>query len=244
MWVADSAPSPIPASRRRRVASGIVDIAIITAVGILTPLPPAGRLAAGLLTAALMTLAQALTGASPGQLLASIRLRRAISPTDPPGGAAAERAWLFTLAALPTFGVLPLAMVVSMDAGGWHRTWYDRMAGTIVVDKERSPELVRVVTANGRLFTVTQPTVVGRAPDPLPGRASRLLVDFQDDPSVSKTHALLEPVRGGVLITDLYSTNGTHAEDAHGVHRLSPGRAQTVERGRRVYFGDAECTIQ
>ncbi|WP_257210335.1 FHA domain-containing protein [Actinomyces ruminis] len=242
--MADSVPSPLPASRRRRVVSGIVDVAIVAAVGLLVPLPPAGRLAAGLVTAVLMTLAQAFTGASPGQALASIRLRRAIRPTVPPGTAAAERAWLFTLAGLPTFGVLPLAMVMSMDASGWHRTWYDRMAGTVVVAKERRPELVRVATANGRLFTVTQPTVLGRAPDPLPGRASRLLADFQDDPSVSKTHALLEPVRGGVLITDLNSTNGTHAEDAHGIHRLTPGRPQTVERGRRVYFGDAECTIR
>ncbi|QHO90422.1 RDD family protein [Actinomyces sp. 432] len=208
------------------------------------PLPPAARLAAGTAVAGLMILLQARSGASPGQALVSVRLRRAIRPTDPPGRAAVERAWLFALAALPTFGVLPVVMVMSTDDGGWRRTWYDRMAGTVVIAKERDPVPVQLVTANGHLLTVTQPTVLGRAPDPLPGRASRLLPSFQDDPSVSKTHALLEPARSGMRVTDLNSTNGTHAEDSQGIHRLRPGQAQVVERGRRVYFGDTECVIR
>ncbi|WP_143013768.1 FHA domain-containing protein [Actinomyces ruminicola] len=242
--MAASAPSPLPASRIRRVIAGVIDIVIIAGAGVLVPLPPAARLAVGIAIAGVITLAQARTGASPGQALTSIRLRRAIRPTDPPGGAAVERAWLFILASLPTFGILPLIMVMSTEDGGWRRTWYDRMAGTVVIAREHGPEPVQLVAANGHLLTVSQPTVLGRAPAPLPGRTSRLLPGFQEDPSVSKTHALLEPVRGGVVITDLNSTNGTHVEDARGVHRLVPGRAQTVERGRRVYFGDAECMIR
>ncbi|WP_136313200.1 MULTISPECIES: FHA domain-containing protein [Actinomyces] len=242
--MAASAPSPLPASRLRRVLSGVVDVVTTVGVGILLPAPAAARLAVGIAVAGVMTLVQARTGASLGQALTSVRLRRAVSPTQPPGMAAIERAWLFLLAALPTFGFLPIVMVMSTDDGGWRRTWYDRMAGTVVIAKEHGPKPVQLVAANGRLLTISQPTVLGRAPDPLPGGAGRVVAAFQDDPSVSKTHALIEPARGGVLVTDLNSTNGTHAEDAEGVHRLIPGQARAVERGRRVYFGDSECTIR
>ena len=58
---------------------------------------------------------------------------------------------------------------------------------------------------------------------------------------MSKTHALFVPASDGVLVTDLGSTNGTHVEDEEGVHRLSPGRAEYVHRGRQAYLGDGVC---
>lgn len=224
--------------------AGCIDIAVIAVTGVLVPLPPAGRLTVGVTVSLLMMALQGATGASPGQVLASVRLRRAVRPTQAPGRAAAGRAALFALAALPTFGILPLVMVAGVDDGGWRRTWYDRMAGTVVVAKERGMSTVQLVAVSGRMVTVRELAVLGRAPDPVPGCADRLLPVFLDDPSVSRTHALVEPLREGVRVTDLNSTNGTHAEDADGVHRLAPGQARTVERGRRLYFGDAECLVR
>ncbi len=224
--------------------AGFIDIMMVAAIGILVPLPPEWRLVVGTGSAVLITMLQAVTGASPGQVLTMVRLRRAVRPTQAPGRAALGRAALFVLAALPTFGILPLVMVAGVDDGGWRRTWYDRMAGTVVVAKERGKNPVQLVTASGRMVKVTEASVLGRAPDPVPGGADRLLPAFHDDPSVSRTHALVEPLREGIRVTDLNSTNGTHAEDADGIHRLAPGQAMTVERGRRVYFGDTECLVR
>jgi pSer/pThr/pTyr-binding forkhead associated (FHA) protein len=61
-----------------------------------------------------------------------------------------------------------------------------------------------------------------------------------DDParSVSKTHAVLEVVEEGMLLTDLHSTNGVSVLDAAGTPTaLSPGVALPVVAGTTVLFG-------
>ena len=62
---------------------------------------------------------------------------------------------------------------------------------------------------------------------------------FDPSRSVSKTHALLVPVPGGVWVTDLHSTNGTRIESNGAVTALVPEKEEAAMPGSKVVFGNA-----
>ena len=70
--------------------------------------------------------------------------------------------------------------------------------------------IILVPDTGGESIPLPEPTVVGRDPRNISAypQAQRVSI-FDPSRSVSKTHALLVPVPGGVWVTDLHSTNGT-----------------------------------
>ncbi|VEG29623.1 FHA domain [Actinomyces howellii] len=209
---------------------------------------PGNRVLGGVLAlaaAAGVVCLQAVIGSGPGGAVTGLRLRRVAQRDAAPGRAAVLRAGLIAVAAAASFGVVPLVMVARVDGRAWSQTWFDRLAGTTVVMTARPSQAVYTLSLGERVVPVVGGLVLGRAPEAVSEVGDvRLVAVLEDEPSVSKTHALLQPTAEGLLVTDLGSTNGTHVEDVHGVHRLNPGTARTVERGRKVYFGEAMCLIQ
>lgn len=217
---------------------------IITVTGLLPGDRVLGAFLSLAVAAGIVTL-QAVIGAGPGGAVAGLRLRRLTQRDAMPGWAAVLRAGLIAVAAAASFGVVPVVMVARADKGSWRQAWFDRLAGTTVVMNARPSQAVYTLSLGERVVPVVGGLVLGRAPEAVEEVGDvRLVAVLEDEPSVSKTHALLQPTDEGLLVTDLGSTNGTHVEDGHGVHRLDPGSARTVERGRKVYFGEAMCLIQ
>ena len=77
--------------------------------------------------------------------------------------------------------------------------------------------LLLVPDTGGESIPLPEPTVVGRDPRNISAypQAQRASI-FDPSRSVSKTHALLVPVPGGVWVTDLHSTNGTRIDPWRG----------------------------
>jgi len=96
-----------------------------------------------------------------------------------------------------------------------------------------------VALPTGARVPVTGALLVGRNPVRFEPWTNADLLPV-DDParSVSKTHAVLEVVEEGMLLTDLHSTNGVSVLDAAGTPTaLSPGVALPVVAGTTVLFG-------
>lgn len=92
---------------------------------------------------------------------------------------------------------------------------------------------------------VEGPTAFGRNPVNPPGRAMTRLVSL-DDPgrSVSKTHAILTPQPGGVLVEDLHSTNGTSILTGGGQVVVPPGVRLAARTGWRVALADFVLVVE
>ncbi|MDP9110663.1 MAG: FHA domain-containing protein, partial [Candidatus Eremiobacteraeota bacterium] len=118
------------------------------------------------------------------------------------------------------------------------------VAGAMEIDAERGRDLkpssddpaaprsyvlrmVKGVPPN-TMYDITMPTSVGRNAD-------------QDislpDPSVSRSHAVLEPTHGGVTVRDLGSTNGTYING----ERIRSARAHS---GDAVTFGKTHMRLE
>ncbi|WP_315218034.1 RDD family protein [Actinomyces dentalis] len=100
--------------------------------------------------------------------------------------------------------------------------------------------IVLVPDTGGESIPLPEPTVVGRDPRNISAypQAQRASI-FDPSRSVSKTHALLVPVPGGVWVTDLHSTNGTRIESNGAVTALVPEKEEAAMPGSKVVFGNA-----
>ena len=100
--------------------------------------------------------------------------------------------------------------------------------------------IVLVPDTGGESIPLPEPTVVGRDPRNISAypQARRASI-FDPSRSVSKTHALLVPVPGGVWVTDLHSTNGTRIESNGAVTALVPEKEEAAMPGSKVVFGNA-----
>ena len=100
--------------------------------------------------------------------------------------------------------------------------------------------IVLVPDTGGESIPLPEPTVVGRDPRNISAypQAQRVSI-FDPSRSVSKTHALLVPVPGGVWVTDLHSTNGTRIESNGAVTALVPEKEEAAMPGSKVVFGNA-----
>lgn len=98
----------------------------------------------------------------------------------------------------------------------------------------------RIVLADGRQIPLGSSARLGRDPGADPSDPSALLIPV-DDPakSISKTHVSVTVVDGGILITDLHSTNGTVVRAADGSQTaLAPGAAYRVASDADVRIGE------
>ena len=236
----------MPATTGGRIGRALIDLGLILALftwaagwGLLPALGAAAALIA------VMTLMMALTGASPGGLVTGVRLRRVGDPSAAPGWAAAAYVGFMLLAIVPTAGLAALVLWARSLVLGEHRTWFDRMAGTVFLSSRMSSGVTCSLVFEGAVIPVSGPLVLGRRPSPVrdhPG--AQLVAVLQGDDSVSKTHVLVLPAPDGVYITDLGSTNGTHIESDTGVRRLATGQQGHVGRGRQAYLGDGVCVVR
>jgi hypothetical protein len=109
--------------------------------------------------------------------------------------------------------------------------------------EERAPQTIAGVGFGLRLDTgdtvvVSEPVLVGRDPDgdAYPGARTTRLRD--EDRSLSKTHALLRPVDGGIEVVDWRSTNGSAVIRGGQEHALDAGAAATAAPGDSIRLGD------
>lgn len=236
----------MPATTGSRSIRALVDLLLILAVFTLL----IGRgvmwaLGACALLIAVMTLMMALTGASPGGLVSGVRMRRVVDPGGPPGWSAVVHVAFVLLAALPTAGIGALLLMWRTLSGGEHRSWFDRMAGTVMLSSRRTSRALCSLVFEGAVIPVTGPLVLGRRPTAIKSHPeAHLVAVLEGEDSVSKTHALVLPAPDGVYVTDLGSTNGTHIEVDEGVRRLAPGQQGHVGRGRQAYLGDGVCVVR
>ncbi|HWL44885.1 MAG TPA: FHA domain-containing protein [Ilumatobacter sp.] len=93
-----------------------------------------------------------------------------------------------------------------------------------------------LVLPGGKFVALTTPVVLGRSPDPSRGPAGAVAVPVAE-PSLSKTHLAAAATTGGVLVTDLHSSNGTVVEAGDGRARCEPGVAVFVPWGAALIAG-------
>lgn len=95
---------------------------------------------------------------------------------------------------------------------------------------------VEIVLDHGTRLLADRAWVLGRNPRPQPGHLDAQPFVVPDvDKTLSKSHLVLAPAPGGVLVTDLYSTNGVSL-------RLPDGSEQPVAAGRTT-FAATGCTV-
>ncbi|MBE6481623.1 MAG: FHA domain-containing protein [Actinomyces ruminicola] len=112
--------------------------------------------------------------------------------------------------------------------------------------READSVRIRLVPADGGSpILLTAPTVVGRDPANIseyPGAKHVSLPDVSR--SISKTHAALAPVPGGLWVTDLHSTNGTRIEQQGTVKQAQPEVPAPAPVGSVLILGRAEYRIE
>ena len=237
----------MPASARRRVVRVLVDAGLIIALCAVTERCCGILFAVGavVLLLAVMTAMMAMTGATPGGLVTGVRLRRVAETNSPPGRSAVIYVAFLGLSLVATAGLAPLVLWILSLWRAEQRTWFDRLAGTVLLSARPTSVSTCSLVVEGSVIPVLGPIVLGRRPAPIESHPdAQLVAVLRSEDSVSKTHALFVPASDGVLVTDLGSTNGTHVEDEEGVHRLSPGRPEYVHRGRQAYLGDGVCIVR
>lgn len=167
--------------------------------------------------------------------------------------------WLASALRLPlvVFGFLGSALVIGLAMLGLRGAKEGRTArqpedsavmrlvaradGEEAASPPEAPQLA-LRGADGVVLAVAAPTLIGRAPQPSAGREVLALPGAR---SVSKTHALLEPVAGHVRVTDLGSTNGTRvsATEEAPLTALPSNEATEIGPGGRIAFGNQQFQV-
>jgi hypothetical protein len=100
-----------------------------------------------------------------------------------------------------------------------------------------------IALPDGRVLPLTSAVVVGRGPDVARGPLGAAPLAIAD-PSLSKTHAVLEADASGVWVTDLHSTNGTAVEAGGSSARCEPGVRTPLPPGAVVRLGDVVVSMR
>ncbi|WP_052460920.1 RDD family protein [Microbacterium gorillae] len=112
--------------------------------------------------------------------------------------------------------------------------------------RERRPPAtlaLELVWDDGTSTVVSERSVIGRSPRPIPGVRTVVVVD--DSLSLSKSHFELTPEAGGdVTITDLASTNGVVLSRDGRSRRLPPGVAVALASGDVLEFGSRQARVE
>jgi pSer/pThr/pTyr-binding forkhead associated (FHA) protein len=102
-----------------------------------------------------------------------------------------------------------------------------------------------IVDASGDRHDIRSATVIGRSPV-APLHVPRAVPLALDDPtkSLSKSHAVLEPLGDELVVEDLGSTNGTIIVEGGGVEtELGGGQKVGVRPGVRLELGEFVLTV-
>ncbi|WP_161923571.1 FHA domain-containing protein [Actinomyces sp. 432] len=114
--------------------------------------------------------------------------------------------------------------------------------------RKPEPETVgiRLVPTNGGSpIRLTTPAVVGRDPQNISDYPQATRVSLVDATrSISKTHAAVAPVPGGLWVTDLHSTNGTRIDQRGTVKQTQPGVPAPAPIGSVLLLGRAAYRIE
>lgn len=181
----------------------------------------------------------------------------AVEPTFVSGGSGQGG----VISAVPGFSSVPAATAVSAPPATptsapspWSNPAVTAAAPAVAVgedvDATRAAPPRRRATAgalmlrwdDGTQVGIDGPVRMGRNPDAEDGaRAVRI---FDTTRSLSKSHLLVTPGDGTVLVTDLHSTNGTDVTRSGRVEALVPGRAVALGPGDRIAVGDRTCMVE
>ncbi|NDR53580.1 RDD family protein [Actinomyces sp. 565] len=114
--------------------------------------------------------------------------------------------------------------------------------------RKPEPETVgiRLVPMDGGSpILLTAPAVVGRDPQNISDYPQATRVSLADaSRSVSKTHAAVAPVPGGLWVTDLHSTNGTRIDQQGTIKQTQPGVPAPAPVGSVLLLGRAAYRIE
>lgn len=105
-----------------------------------------------------------------------------------------------------------------------------------VPPRQSRPQLI---LPDGTRLRLDGPLLLGRDPAGILERPDAQLLAITDpSKTVSKTHALLEPDRGGgVRVLDLFSTNGVAVDTAQGRTLVTPGGSGHAAEGSSILLG-------
>ncbi|MCC6434168.1 MAG: FHA domain-containing protein [Acidimicrobiales bacterium] len=115
---------------------------------------------------------------------------------------------------------------------------------TVARPLRSTAEPLAVQLPDGTCIPVGHGLVIGRAPVPPPGPMASLTPLPCAEPSLSKTHVALQPAPGGVIVTDLHSTNGTLLRTPAGDLPCEPGRPTPARRGTVVHAGELALILR
>lgn len=96
---------------------------------------------------------------------------------------------------------------------------------------------------DGTTVALSEPIIIGRDPRDLDDRGRRLVGITDLSRSMSKTHALLEPRDGAVIVTDLGSTNGVMLMSPTGITEITPWVPTEVAPGSLIRLGDRRFSL-
>jgi pSer/pThr/pTyr-binding forkhead associated (FHA) protein len=113
---------------------------------------------------------------------------------------------------------------------------------TIARSALRGHRTASLVLPDGRTLDLTRAVVLGRNPDANRGPAGAVAV-AHGDPSLSKTHAVVEADGDLVYVTDLHSTNGTVIESAGGRSSCAPAVRIAIPEHAVVRLGDVAIRV-
>ncbi len=165
------------------------------------------------------------------------------APPSPPGGLITTPSWARQPKPLDPPRVQQLAdpapvIAVASDVDE------ELDARTVARSSIRSePTVPSIALPDGRVVPLTSAIVVGRGPDVERGPVGAAPLAIAD-PSLSKTHAVLEADGSGVWVTDLHSTNGTALEGGGSTTRCEPGVRTPLPRGAVVRLGDVVVSMR
>jgi len=101
-----------------------------------------------------------------------------------------------------------------------------------------------LLLADGARELLEGPLLVGRHPVAIPDRPEARIMPVVDaGKTVSKTHALLEPAPDGVLVRELYSTNGVAIDTPAGRRLLPPGGQGVAPLGATIMLGSFAIVV-
>lgn len=109
----------------------------------------------------------------------------------------------------------------------------------------RSEPIKLVPLIGGDSVPLSVPAVLGRDPENISEYPDATRVALADATrSISKTHAAVAPVPGGVWVTDLHSTNGTCIERTDHIEAAVPGVPAPAPAGSVIIFGRAAYRVE
>lgn len=96
---------------------------------------------------------------------------------------------------------------------------------------------------SGESIPLDGAVLLGRNPDGADHPGARAIALADDTRSLSKTHALLRPVAGGVEVADCHSTNGTGLLRGGTEYGVAPGAPLIAVDGDHIRMGDRTAAV-